>query len=231
MLFRSRSLARRFPRRPRPVRSLRTRSAPCAPPGSAPARLRQTQLCPTATWAPPQSRRLAAGAGGLCSSPSSWLPPEVRSVEPGCWGGATGEHSGAGWRVPGQMRARWEPLSACHDPTRGREAARTAWQGRRLSAKCPGWVVGTRVCRQLPKQLPVQPFPTQRARARRVRARFRVRGRIRVRVSVRVVVRVRVRFSVRVVIKPIPLYRYPLARKGILFGGRGMEKSLDTRRR
>ena len=36
---------------------------------------------------------------------------------------------------------------------------------------------------------------------------------------------------VRLVIKPIPLSRYPLARKGILFGGPAMEKSLDTRRR
>lgn len=53
------------------------------PLGSAPARLRQTQLCPTATWVFPQSRRLAAGAGGLCSSPSSWLPPEVRSASLG----------------------------------------------------------------------------------------------------------------------------------------------------
>ena len=31
--------------------------------------------------------------------------------------------------------------------------------------------------------------------------------------------------------KPIPLSRYPLARKGILFGGPAMEKSFDTRRR
>ena len=44
-------------------------------------------------------------------------------------------------------------------------------------------------------------------------------------------VRVMVRVRVRVVIKPIPLSRYPLARKGILFGGAAMEKSLDTRRR
>ena len=65
----------------------------------------------------------------------------------------------------------------------------------------------------------------------RVRARFRLRVRIRVRVRVRVVVRVRVRISVRFVIKPIPLSRYPLARKGILFGGSAMEKSVDTRRR
>ena len=65
----------------------------------------------------------------------------------------------------------------------------------------------------------------------RVRARFRVSVRIRVRVSVRVGVRVRVRFRVRVVIKPTPLSRYPLARKGILFRGPSMEKSLDTRRR
>ena len=63
----------------------------------------------------------------------------------------------------------------------------------------------------------------------RVRARCRVRVRIRVRVRVRVGVRVRVRSRVRVVIKPIPLARYPLARKGILFGGPAMEKSLDTR--
>ena len=52
---------------------------------------------------------------------------------------------------------------------------------------------------------------------------FRVRSRFRVRV------RINVRVSVRVVIKPIPLSRYPLARKGILFGGPAMEKSLDSR--
>ena len=54
---------------------------------------------------------------------------------------------------------------------------------------------------------------------------------IRVRVRVRVRDRVSVRIRVRLVIKPIPLSRYPLARKGILFGGPAMEKSLDTRRR
>ena len=63
----------------------------------------------------------------------------------------------------------------------------------------------------------------------RVRARFRVRVRIRVCVRVRVGVTVRVRVRVRVVIKPIPLSRYPLARKGILFRGPAMENSLDTR--
>ena len=62
-----------------------------------------------------------------------------------------------------------------------------------------------------------------------VRAPFRVRVRIRVRFRVRVEVRVRVRVRVRVFIKPIPLSRYTLARKGILFGGPAMEKSLDTR--
>ena len=71
----------------------------------------------------------------------------------------------------------------------------------------------------------------------RVRASVRVRSRFRVKVRIRVCVRVRVGFTVsvrvrvRVVIKPIPLSRYPLARKGILFGGPAMEKSLDTRRR
>ena len=65
----------------------------------------------------------------------------------------------------------------------------------------------------------------------RVRARFRVRVRIRVRVRVRVGDRVRVRVRVRVIIKPITLSRYHLARKGILFGGPAMEKSLVTRRR
>ena len=65
----------------------------------------------------------------------------------------------------------------------------------------------------------------------RFRARFRVRVRIRVRVRVRVGFRVRVRVRVRVVIKPITLSRYPLVRKGIIFGGPAMEKSLDTRRR
>ena len=68
-----------------------------------------------------------------------------------------------------------------------------------------------------------------------MRVRVRVRGRVREgrRVWVRIRVRVRVRVGVRVrlVIKPIPLSRYPLARKGILFGGPAMEKSLDTRRR
>ena len=63
----------------------------------------------------------------------------------------------------------------------------------------------------------------------RVRARFRVRVRIRVRVRVRVGVRVRVRVRFRVVSKPIPLSRYPLARQGLLFLGPAMEKSLDTR--
>ena len=52
----------------------------------------------------------------------------------------------------------------------------------------------------------------------RVRALFRLQVRIRVRVRVRVGVRVSVRFRVRVVIKPIPLSRYPLARTGILLG-------------
>ena len=65
----------------------------------------------------------------------------------------------------------------------------------------------------------------------RVRARFTLRVRIRVRVSLRGGVRVRVRDRVRLVIKPITLSRYPLARKGILFGCPAMEKSLDTRRR
>ena len=56
---------------------------------------------------------------------------------------------------------------------------------------------------------------------------------VKVRASVRfrVAVRVRIRVRVRVVIKPLPLSRYPLARKGILFGGPAMEKYLDTRRR
>ena len=63
----------------------------------------------------------------------------------------------------------------------------------------------------------------------RVRVRFRVWVRIRVRFWVRVRFRIRVR--IRVVIKTIPLSRYPLALKGILFGGPAMENSLDTRRR
>ena len=67
----------------------------------------------------------------------------------------------------------------------------------------------------------------------RVRVRVRVRFRVRVQGGVRVGRRVlvRVRFRVRVVIKPIPVSRYPLAQKGILFGGPAMEKNLDTRRR
>ena len=63
----------------------------------------------------------------------------------------------------------------------------------------------------------------------KVRARIRVWVRIRVRVKVRVGVRIMVRFRVRVVIKHIPLPRYPLARKRILFGGPSMEESLHTR--
>ena len=55
--------------------------------------------------------------------------------------------------------------------------------------------------------------------------------RVRVRVRIRVRDRVSVRVRVRVVIKPISLSRYPLARKGILFGGPAMEKGLDTRRK
>ena len=63
-----------------------------------------------------------------------------------------------------------------------------------------------------------------------VRVRFRVRVRLRVRVrrrlwvsvkfrvSFRVRARFRVRVRIRVFIKPIPLSRYHLARKGILFG-------------
>ena len=65
----------------------------------------------------------------------------------------------------------------------------------------------------------------------RVRVWLRVRVRGGVRVGRSVWVRVRVRVRVRVVIKPITLSRYPLARKGILFEGPAMEKSLDTRRR
>ena len=65
----------------------------------------------------------------------------------------------------------------------------------------------------------------------RVRVGHRARFRVRVRIRERVRVRFRVRVRVRVVIKPIPLSRYPLARKGILFGGPAMENSLDTRRR
>ena len=80
--------------------------------------------------------------------------------------------------------------------------------------------VGRRVCVRVRVRVSV-----------RVRARFTLRVRISVRVSVRVGVRVRVRDRVRLVIKPITLFRYPLARKGSLFVGPAMEKSLDTRRR
>ena len=52
----------------------------------------------------------------------------------------------------------------------------------------------------------------------RVRARYTVRERISVRVRVSVRVNFRVRVRVRVFTKPIPLSRYHLARKGILFG-------------
>ena len=63
----------------------------------------------------------------------------------------------------------------------------------------------------------------------RVRLRVWVWGGDRVRSGVWVRVRVRVRVTVRLVIKPIPLSRYTLARKGILFGGPAKDKSLDTR--
>ena len=53
--------------------------------------------------------------------------------------------------------------------------------------------------------------------------------RIRVRVMFMVGIRFMVRIRFRVVIKPIPNSTYTLARKGILFGGPAMEKSLDTR--
>ena len=66
---------------------------------------------------------------------------------------------------------------------------------------------------------------------RRVWFRVRFTVSVRVRARFRVPVRIRVRVRVRVVIKPIPLSRYPLARKGMLFGGPAMEKRLDTRRR
>ena len=100
-----------------------------------------------------------------------------------------------------------------YHPNNQRKTVGTKWVGRRV------WVrVRVRV--------------TVRVRARfRVRVRIRVRVRVSVRVRVRVGVRVRVRVRVRVVIKPITLSRYPLAHKGILFGGSAMEKSLDTRRR
>lgn len=109
------SLAWRFPRRPRPVRSLRTRSTLCAPLGSALAPLRETQLCPTATWVFPQSRRLAAGAGGLCSLPSSWLPPEVRLVSLGA-GEEHRENTAGRVGITGQTGVPWEPPSAPCDP-------------------------------------------------------------------------------------------------------------------
>ena len=52
----------------------------------------------------------------------------------------------------------------------------------------------------------------------RVRVSVRVRARFRVRVRIRVRDRVSVRVRERVVIKPIPLSRYPLAHTGILLG-------------
>lgn len=81
------------------------------PLGSALARLRQTQLCPTATWVFPQSRRLAAGAGGLCSSPSSWLPPEVRSASLGA-GEEHRENTAGRVGITGQTGVPWESPSA-----------------------------------------------------------------------------------------------------------------------
>ena len=139
------SLARRFPRRPRPVRSLRTRSTLCVPLGSALARLRQTQLCPTATWVFSQSRRLAAGAGGLCSSPSSWLPPEVRSASLGA-GEEHRENTAGRVGITGQTGVPREPPSSpCDRTPHGREAARTTWQ--RAAALCQvPWLGDRHIC-------------------------------------------------------------------------------------
>ena len=104
------------------------------PLGSALARLRQTQLCPTATWVFSQSRRLAAGAGGLCSSPSSWLPPEVRSASLGA-GEEHRENTAGRVGITGQTGVPREPPSSpCDRTPHGREAARTTWQ--RAAALC-----------------------------------------------------------------------------------------------
>ena len=111
------------------------------PLGSALARLRQTQLCPTATWVFPQSRRLAAGAGGLCSSPSSWLPPEVRSASLGA-GEEHRENTAGRVGITGQTGVPWESPSA---PGAERLLGLLG-SGQQLSAKCPGWVIGTSVC-------------------------------------------------------------------------------------
>ena len=62
-----------------------------------------------------------------------------------------------------------------------------------------------------------------------MRVSVRVRAPFRVSFRVRVGVRIRGRVRVRLLFKRIPLSRYPLERKGILFGDPAMEKSLDTR--
>lgn len=97
-------------------------AVPAAPPA----------LPPPVTWASPQSRRPAAGAGGLCSSLSSWLLPEVRLTESGHWGRARGEIRGWGEWVAGHMHGvPWERPSACWIPSLpfppGRKATGTAW--------------------------------------------------------------------------------------------------------
>lgn len=62
----------------------------------------------------PQSRRLAAGAGGLCLA-SSWLPPEVRLASLGA-GEEHRENTAGRVGITGQTGVPWEPPSAACDP-------------------------------------------------------------------------------------------------------------------
>lgn len=129
---------------------LQTRSSPQAPLSPAQPSQELHPALPKVTWASPQSRRPAAGAGVLCSSLSSWLRPEVRFTEPGHWGRARGEISGWGEWVAGQMGYPGSPLQpAGYPPSLSPQAGRLLGLlggGSGGSAQCPGWVVGTSLC-------------------------------------------------------------------------------------
>lgn len=97
-------------------RSLQAQPSPAVPVPVVPATPPGPPARPTVTWASPQSRRPAAGAGGLCSSDSSWLRPEVRFTEPGHWGRARGGIRGWGEWVVGQMGYPGSPLQPAGHP-------------------------------------------------------------------------------------------------------------------
>lgn len=68
--------------------------------------------------------------------------------EPGCGGGAPGEHSGQGRDHRSDGVSREPPSAPCdlpHPPTAERLLGLLG-SGQQLSAKCPGWVIGTSVC-------------------------------------------------------------------------------------